>query len=387
MIKICCLSHTAELNGAELMLLQTLERIHMQNFRPFLIVPQMGLLLTEAQKLGIETEVVPSKWWLTEKGKMWKQPFAWAWNIRAVLRLVRKIRNERIDLVLSNSSASFTGALAAKLSQVPHVWFIHEILGGKNPQLCSILGQKALARFITRFSCRVLVNSRASESFFVHKENVRLVYNGVELPARQKNKRGILRRGWGFDPQDIVIGMVGKVCEEKGQREAILALGKMGKSSAWKLLIVGKVKSKGYFKELKDICERYGLKERVVFAGFRRDVLSVLSLMDCLLVASRTESFGRTIIEAMAVKTPVIAVSAGGISEIITHGKNGFLLKSRDVEEIKNTIVSVLHNRDACKQVVNEGYRTVKEKFLLSEQVRKIEKAMEECIEFSGRNT
>jgi glycosyltransferase involved in cell wall biosynthesis len=387
MNKICFLSHTSELNGAELMLLQTLERIDKQKFYPFLIVPRPGLLLAEAEKLGIETVLFPAKWWLTGKGKTWTQPLAWAWNIRALFRLVRWIRRKQVDLVFSNSSASLTGALAAKITHVPHVWFIHEILGGKAPQICWIWGQKALAWFISRFSCRILVNSHASEAFFFDKENVQLVYNGVEISERKEDAIKTLRQKWDVDEQDIVLGMVGKVCEEKGQREVILALGGIGKDrGSLKLLIVGDVKSKAYFKELQEICVRYGLEDCVVFTGYQRDVASVLCLMDCLLVASRAESFGRTIIEAMSVKIPVIAAKSGGIPEIVIHGKNGFLLESGEIGEIENAIVSFLDNRDSYRKVAEAGYRTVVEKFSLIDQVKKIERVMEECIGQRGES-
>jgi len=387
MKKICFLSHTSELNGAELNLLQIIEGIDRQKFNPSLIVPREGLLLEEAKKLGIEAEVIPAKWWLTEKGQMWKQPLAWIWNIRAVLGLARWIKQKQVDLVFSNSSASFSGALAAKKTHVPHVWYIHEILGGETPQLTYMFGQRALARKIVRFSCRVMVNSLATEAFFADKKNVRLIYNGVQLQGEDRYETQVLGRQWGLDDQDIIFGMVGKICEEKGQREVITALGMLGKDQPLKLLIVGEVKSKAYFSELAKICKAYEIRERVVFTGYRRDVLHVLHLMNCLIVASSAESFGRTVIEAMSVKIPVIAVKSGGIPEVIFHGTNGFLLSSREPEVIQEGMVSFLKDQDAHTRAAEEGYRTVQEKFLLSAQVKKIEQVLEECLgEHGGMN-
>jgi glycosyltransferase involved in cell wall biosynthesis len=381
---ICFLSHSSELNGAELNLLQILERIDKQKFKPFLIVPQEGLLFDEAKKVGIEAEVFPSKWWLTERGKMWKQPLAWIWNIRAVLGLARWIKNQRIDLVFSNSSASSIGALSAKRTNVPHVWYIHEILGGETPQLIYIFGQKTLARKIVRCSRRVLVNSLATEEFFEEKSNVQLVYNGIQpQPEERPETQGSDYR-WGLDDQDVVFGMVGKICEEKGQREVIAALGMLGKDQPWKLMIVGEEKSKTYLAELVEICIAYDIEDRVIFTGYQRDVFDALHLMDCLIVASNAESFGRTIIEAMSVKTPVIAVKSGGIPEIISHGTNGFLLSSRKPEVIKEAIVSFLNDRKTYERTANMGYRTVQEKFHLSSQVQEIEKVLEDCLEEHG---
>jgi glycosyltransferase involved in cell wall biosynthesis len=89
----------------------------------------------------------------------------------------------------------------------------------------------------------------------------------------------------------------------------------------------------------------------------------------------------------MSVRTPVIAVRSGGIPEVIVHGTNGFLLDSREPEAIKEGMVSFLESRDAHKKAAEKGYRTVQEKFLLSHQVQKIERVLEECIgEYGGAN-
>jgi glycosyltransferase involved in cell wall biosynthesis len=387
MKKICFLSHTSELNGAELNLLQVLEKIDRQKFDPSLIVPREGLLSEEANKLGIETGVVPAKWWLTEKENMWKQTLVWIWNKRAAHTLARWIKQKQVDLLFSNSSALSSGALAAKKTRKPHVWYIHEILGGKSPQLIYIHGQRALSQKIVRLSCRVLVNSMATGAFFEDKTNVRLVYNGIQFQDFDRYETRELGRQWGLSDEDIVFGMVGKICEAKGQREVIEALGKIGNDFPLKLLIAGEVKSRTYFSELLRICEASDIRGRVIFTGYRRDVYRILRLIDCLIVASRAESFGRTIIEAMSVKTPVIAVKSGGIPEVIIHGTNGFLLNSRKPESIKEGMVSFLENRDVHKRAAEEGYRTARERFLLTDQVKKIERILEECIgEHGGEN-
>lgn len=384
MKRICFISHTSELNGAELNLLQILERMDKTRFYPSLVLPREGLFFEESRKIGIETKVIPAKWWLTERAKMWRQPVSWLWNVYAVLELSRWIKKKKIDLVFSNSSAVWIGALAATRALVPHIWYIHEILGGDAPQLSYIFGQKALSRKIARFSCRVLVNSSATEAFFAGEENVRLVYNGIPNQDEERDRTQVLSSQWGLESKDIVFGIVGKICKEKGQKEVIKAMGMLGKNQPVRLLIVGDVKSAAYVSELAKTCSAYNIKERVVFTGYQRDVLNVLRLMDCLIVASTAESFGRTIIEAMSVKTPVLAAKSGGIPEIIVHGTNGFLLTSREPEEIKEGMVSFIENRDVHRRMAEEGYKTVQEKFLLSEQIKKIEKILTECLTEHG---
>ena len=139
-------SHSSELNGAERMLLDVLRGLDRGKFRPLLALPRTGPLQREAEETGIATRVLPMKWSLTERSKTWKQPLTRAWNIPGVIRMARLIRNEAVDLVVTNTSAIWTGAFAARRAGVPHVWFVHEILDGENPLLSHILGRKALIR-------------------------------------------------------------------------------------------------------------------------------------------------------------------------------------------------------------------------------------------------
>jgi glycosyltransferase involved in cell wall biosynthesis len=147
-----------------------------------------------------------------------------------------------------------------------------------------------------------------------------------------------------------------------------------------KLLLVGGVKDKSYLSSLHKLIERENLGNRVIFAGFQNDIIPLLDTMDCLVVASKMESFGRTIIEAMAVHTPVIAVRSGGIPEIISSGENGLLLESRKPEELKKAIVSFFHDRESFQRAADAGVETVKKGFLLKNQISDTESVLEECL-------
>jgi len=375
------LSHTAELNGAELWLLQFLTGLNRDKFNPLLVVPYPGPLADHAESSGVKTVLIPFKWWLAEKSKIWKQPVSWLWNVRSVLRIARLIEERNIDAVFSNSSASFSGAVAAKAKRIPHIWAVHEILGGKQPQLSFLLGQRSLIRLIQSLSCRIVVSSRATGKCFRENAKVRLVYSGVDLPSGDPSNSKVIRAKFNISEDDVVLGMVGRICDEKGQREMIQALGLLNKDyPRLKLLLAGRVKDKSYFSILQKLIESKNLGDCVIFAGFQKDIISLLEALDCLIVASKMESFGRTIIEAMSVQTPVIAVRSGGIPEIITPGENGFLLESREPEELKKAIVSFFHDRAAFQSAADEGVVTVKKRFLLKHQISGTESVLEECL-------
>lgn len=379
---ILFVSHSAELNGAERILLQTLKKINKERFNPILVLPQPGPLAAEAKKMGLETQIVAMKWWLTEKAKRWKQPVSWLWNIKSVFQISEIIRRRKISLLFSNSSAAFSGALAAKAKRIPHIWSIHEILCGKNPLLYFFLGNRVLVNLLVWLSTRIIVNSSSTGKAFKGRKKVCLIYNGLEIRNKNNLPLDDLRKEFSLGSKDLVLGVVGKIYKEKGQREMILALNSICQIfPKVKLLIVGGVKEQDYYLGLKELVNERNLEEHVCFTGYRKDIFNLLRLMNLLVVSSSVDSFGLTALEAMAVGTPVLAVRAGGLPEIISHGKNGFLVDSRKPEVLQEAVKSILENPSKAAEVAERGFRTATERFSLEEQVKKIEKVMDECFE------
>lgn len=378
---ILFLSHSSELNGAELMLLQTIEKLDRSRFCPFLVIPCSGPLEDEAGNAGVDTKVIPMKWWLTEWRKIWLQPVSWIWNVRSILRISRLISQWKIDLVFSNSLASFSGAFAAKVRKHPHIWSVHELPGGKHSVIRFLFGRRALVKLVSCLSEAVIVNSRDVQKFFPCQKKVNLVYNGIESDPKILLPDSTIRESLGLKKDDFVLGIVGKIYKGKGQREVLLATGLIArKFPHMKLLVVGEVRNKWYNRKLQKIVRQLGLESRVIFTGFRKDILDVLKVVDLLIIASTVETFGRTAIEAMSVQTPVLAVGAGGIPEIITHGQNGFLAESRDPKVLARVIVEILEKPEKAARASEEGLRIVRERFCLKKQVEDIENIFERSL-------
>jgi len=373
-LRVLFVSHTAELNGAEQMLLLTLKALDRKKFEPLLVVPRPGLLAEEASRAGVRTAVIPGKWWLTSRSRVWTQPLAWLWNIPSVCRMKRLIRREGIGLVFTNSAGNFSGALAARLAGVPHIWSVHEILRGRERLLAFALGGRALVRLICGLSDAVIVNSKATAEAFGRGAGVVVMPNGLDLSRASGRRDEMLRARLGLEKKHVVLGVVGKVTPNKGQQAAILALAELrDQRPGLRLLVVGAVGDGEYFERLRDIVRRRGLEGRVVFTGFVPDVFAHLRLMDLLLVVSRTESFGRTAIEAMAAGIPVLAVSVGGLPEVIAHGRNGFLVDSSEPDELSRAIDSLLGRPALLERFVREGRRAVEKTYVMPRIIGRIE--------------
>jgi len=375
-------SHSSERNGAERMLLDVLCGLDRGKFRPFLALPRTGSLQREAEEAGITTRVLPMKWSLTERSKTWKQPLTRAWNFPGVIRMARLIRNEAVDLVVTNTSAIWTGAFAARRAGVPHVWFVHEILDGENPLLSYILGRKALIRRMDELACRIVANSRASARAFEGTGKVLVIGNGIDTRRRSAPDLAALRVSLGLGESDATLGVIGKIYPGKGQKEAVLALDLLKRRRPdVRLLVVGEVKDRRYAGEVRETVRRLGLEKDVIFPGFREDLSGILALLKVLILASTVDSLGRVGLEAMAAGTPVVAVAAGGLPEVVIDGRTGVLVESADPARIAEGAARVLDDPELARAVAEGGRRFVEENYSLESQVRKIERVLEDCLE------
>jgi glycosyltransferase involved in cell wall biosynthesis len=377
------LSHTAELNGAERWLLEAMQALDRSRFRPVLALPGAGPLGEAAAAGGIERVVVPSRWWLTPRARLWTQPLSRLLNRKSVPRLTRVLREKKADLVFTNSAAFLSGALAARAAGIPHVWMIHELLGPPRPQLLSFRGRRWLSRFILRSSASVLVNSRAAAKAFGDDARISIVYNWIPdwagRPAPEE--RTDVRGRWAVADGDFLCGVVGKVCEDKGQREVVLAADSLrARYPRLKLFLVGSAPDARYTRSLRALLRARGLDGTVVLTGYQEDVHSLYAAMDLVVVGSGRESFGRAALEACALGVPVLAVRGGGIGEIVEDGKTGRLIDSGRPDAIAAGIEFVLEHPGEAKEMAERARSEARARFDRETQVRKIESVLEAAL-------
>lgn len=111
------------------------------------------------------------------------------------------------------------------------------------------------------------------------------------------------------------------------------------------------------------------LEEQVTFAGFVKDVGSLLRAGDLFVMSSHLEGLCTSILDAMSVGIPVVATAAGGIPEIVKDGKNGLLARPRDAAGLATAIQNALADPDQLARFAEEGRRTVLEKFTCDKMV------------------
>jgi glycosyltransferase involved in cell wall biosynthesis len=110
--------------------------------------------------------------------------------------------------------------------------------------------------------------------------------------------------------------------------------------------------------------KQLGLERRVVFAGQRSDVYGVLGELSVMAHCSiEPEPFGRVLIEAMALRVPVVATGGGAVDEIIRHGENGLIVPPRDQAALAAAVSAVLDGTVHAGALAERALEAVRDRF------------------------
>ncbi len=195
----------------------------------------------------------------------------------------------------------------------------------------------------------------------VAEAKLRIVYDGVEVPAERPPRRDV-----GGAP---VVAMVGRLVDWKGQHllveAAPLVLERVPDA---RIVFVGGAPPDGndaYARRLRDLARELGVADRCEFLGPVFDVeRRMRESFDVVVHASTTpEPFGLVVAEAMAAGCPVVASDAGGPAEIVEDGRSGLLFRTGDPKDLAGKIVRVLQEPGLAGALAEAGWQRVRERF------------------------
>jgi len=333
--------------GGQMSLVYLLKNLDKNKYEFSVFVPYYCSFIDILKKEGIDVEIVPSK------------------------KLFFKIKDFKPDLIHSNSPTtrySFYGALFSKVLKIPFIWHnrVWETAGWKE-SLIAILSSKIIVisdfvgRKFNKFSYKTIKIYNA-----VDFEGIKITKSKEEL----KNELGI--------KDEYVVGIFSRLVKWKGHNlflETAKKIIENGIKSKFLILGEGEEKEK-IFKRIKE----NGLNNYFFMLGHKENVYDFINLCDIVCNFSiEPEPFGRTIIEAMALKKVIFSTNIGGPNEIIDDGVNGFLCEPNS-DVISKKIIEVLKNPQLINKIEENAYKKVLNNFNIKNQLEKIESLYEEVI-------
>jgi glycosyltransferase involved in cell wall biosynthesis len=372
-MNVLYLDATRSLYGASRMLLTLLERTDSLGVRPYVVLANDAeddmRFSRELERLGVRywehpVTVLRRQKYLNPRGVLYLSGSL----LKSVRFLRRLIRRHRIDLVQTNTGTILSGAVAARLEGVPHVWHVHELFRR--------IEGPVLTRLIHALSWQVVAPSEAAAAHLAHtyppvRRKLTVIKNGIDpTPYRTVSPGQVeqLRAEWKIPPGMKVVGMIGRIGMWKGEEQFVEVAARLaGEGLDARFVIVGGVfdDREHLLDRLEAMIERKGLSSRVVVAGLRADVPVAMNLFDVLVhLPVRAEPFGLVAVEAMAASKPVVAVALGGLAEIVDNGTTGFLVGPGDLEAAVDKVGLLLRDEATAIRLGKAGSERVDAQFL-----------------------
>jgi glycosyltransferase involved in cell wall biosynthesis len=391
--RILAIGHDAGLGGAQLSLLDTLSHLDSDRYSPILLVPTPGPFIRAARQRGftcywglVQRWVFFRKHW--HRNRPWRlllHPHLWAaislatLPVRFILLMVLA-KIWKIDLIYTNTVTMADGALLARILRLPHIWHLREAVAG-NPDLDFPGAVTTLPDFILSHSHSVIVNSEALRRRLFGEsrpENVSVISNGIDMDAFSDRNKAPL-------PADIptqvpLTGICGNLGKNKGIDVYLRAIARLSPNFPdLHHLVIGAGNSDERGK-LATMAVELGIGDRVHFLGFREDAVALFARLAVLVSTSSNETFGRTLVEAMAQGVPVVATRSGGPEEIIEDGKSGYLVDVGNVQAIADSMARLLADPELAREIGANGQLRARECFDVRKMAGKIGRKFDQAM-------
>jgi glycosyltransferase involved in cell wall biosynthesis len=323
------------------------------------------------------------------KGLKWKLNFLH--DPIVLLKLIKLLKKKRYDIVHTHTTkAGILGRIAANISGVPVI--VHGLHGSTFQAFNSGLLNWLLflfERLTGGFTDAYISVSKVLSETYIEKgvgkkDNHYTVYSGMELSkfyhARDKINYKKKYEELGINAGDFLIGNVARLETRKGHRFLLDTFKNVVEEPKYgyvKLLIIGEGNKRKY---LENYVKELNLGDKVIFTGYREDVEELMALMDIFVLTSLREGLPRVLVQAAAVGMPSVAFNVDGVSEIIKDNYNGFLVKVKDVEQLKNRIMKYINNRGLVLLHGQKARKFIENKWSVKGMVDRIDKIYQKLI-------
>ena len=306
-----------DVGGLERVALDLCRRVDPAEFDTrILCVREAGSLASVAREQGVVVEALGARGWLL-----------------GTLRVARRLRRLRPHVLHTHNPGSHrVGVPARLLARVPVL--VHTKHGRNSPADPRAV---AMNRRLARFSDAVVAVSRDAAEVATGIERipgskVHVIHNGIEIGAC------LPASAWeGWPPRAITVARLDPVKDQatmlRGLRRAVDVRPDL------QLEIVGDGPSR---QSLERLVGELRLGANVSFAGYRRDVASLLLRPQVFLLSSVSEGIALTLLEAMAAGLPAVVTDVGGNREVVEPGVSGLLVPPGRPDLLAEQLLSVL---------------------------------------------
>jgi GT2 family glycosyltransferase/glycosyltransferase involved in cell wall biosynthesis len=280
----------------------------------------------------------------------------------AVRSFSKEIESLKVEAIYANTLENFFVVDAARQIEIPAVWNVHESEPWQTyfNRFGSEIAARALECF--RFPYKVIFVADATRDRYLplnSHHNFTVIHNGLDLSKLENSENSEwARKSLGVAAEDVVILLLGTVCERKGQQDLVKALSLL--PDKWhnkiRCFIVGDRPSI-YSNQLADLVDELpkNLQQRVTVVPETWETGKYYQAADIFVCTSRVESFPRVILEAMACDLPIITTPVFGIKEQVRPGINGLFYTPDRPEELAASLHTLLEDKSLRQRLAENA--------------------------------
>lgn len=344
-------------SGAERHVYSLSRHLKERNHSVEVVCPQGGWLSEELRAANIpvhETDMKGSGWF------------------RTTGYLLNRIRSGKIDLVHSHlTRATYFGAISGLMRGVPAIATVHV---ANHDQVYKRMARQRNRLIAVSNYVRGMLHGRGISDRFIET-----VYNGTDFHDYTQASSTEVKQELGIGQDKRVIGLIGRVCREKGHLLMIQAMRQISAEYAdAHLMFVGRIEPT-FDAEIQSAVDAAGVRNRLTMTGVRHDVPRLLDACDFTTMPSHQETFGIAAIEAMARGRAVVASRVGGLPEVVRHGQTGLLVDLRP-DELAEAVSYLLENEEERREMGAYGRTIVEQKFTLRHMADQLESVYRSAV-------
>lgn len=367
--KILYLMHAVEIGGPEVCFLNFIAHVDRTQFQPIVVCPHEGDLVTRLRALQVEVRLLS-----VDK----ERRVLGMYNVvspRVALQLVSLIRQEQIALLHSYFLYTRNYAnLAAVMTRVPLVYTCHAWWWGAQMRNLQLRLCNAVPKAIIAVSH--MIRDGLLQRGIIAPEKVKVIHPGVDLQRFSAGDSAPIRAEFQIPAHSPLVGIIARFDRVKDLSGFLRAAAIVARAFPQvRFLLVG---DQVFWSDtdgstVRQVMAELGLSQQVILTGYRHDVPQILASLDVLVSSSLIETFGLTLIEAMAAGKPVVATASGGPADIVVPGETGLLVPPGDPEALAQAIMALLKDREMAQTMGQAGRRRAERCFDVQVHTRKVE--------------
>lgn len=364
MINVLHLRDTNKICGPGKTIIETACRIDKNNFNL-----TIGLFLLKKEKNNIYYNAAKERGVGIIPIRMFHQ-----FDISTIHRIIRIIKEKNIHILHSHEYKS--DIIAFFISRFVKIQIVTTIHGWIENTFKSKVYIEAGKKTLPYFNKVIAVSPKIKSqllSLGVSERNISLIYNGIVVENYNPGSypQRLLRTKYNIPDEAILIGNVGRLSQEKGQTQFLLAAKEVCRQNDKTYFVI--IGDGPDYDQLKKTAIQYHIENKVIFTGHVQDVRPFYQDLDIIALTSFTEGFPNVILEALCMNKPVVATDVGGVADIVIDGVTGYLVKAGHYQDIAAKLIKLVEYPEIANLLVENGKKRIKERFQFNKRVEKIE--------------